>query len=278
MSVCPRMNPYVPTRPWASVALRASDFVRNQLCAWLCFCTRPVCAWPEASVPVCARVDTCWCQCLYVCSRLWQVSFCMSVCSRAGIHIWCFCVHMCVRMYPPVHFPSPGPHPPRPSCLTLISGRPASCSHQGTSGLCWVCPNSTPPPSPSTPAASASSVSLLPLCPLLLCPSSSVCSLKQAWPAFLPLHLDPPRGHREIDTQHPPPPPAHYELELPTPPSSTAGPSTLPWVLIQPSVVLTCASPASSWSLSSGCARNLGATPPFPFTSLRQTLAQEVCL
>lgn len=93
-----------------------------------------------------------------------------------------------------------------PSCLSLLSLPPASLS--------------TPPLS------------------LVLClqPEASLARLS-APPS------GPPTGTQRNQHQRPPPPPAHYELELPTPPSSTAGPSTLPWVLIQPSVVLTCASP-----------------------------------
>ncbi|XP_034494765.1 uncharacterized protein LOC117795219 [Ailuropoda melanoleuca] len=137
----------------------------HQRCAWLHFCARPVYMWPEASACLQARGRG-WCWCLYLCSHLWRGSVCVSTC--AGVCIWCFRVYLCVLVRPPVHLPSLDPHPLRPSCLSLVSGGPASSGLQGTAGLCWA-PPSTPPPSPSAPAASASLVSLLPFCPLLLC-------------------------------------------------------------------------------------------------------------
>lgn len=138
----------------------------------------------------------------------------MSVCTGTCICILCFCAHICVRGDPPVHFPSLDPHPLRPSCLFLISGGPASSSHWGSDGQCWVLPNSTPRPSSSAPAASASPVSLLPLCPLLLCPSSSICSQKQAQPGFLP--LSPAFRHDPEKSTLPLPP-----ISFPTSPSSS---------------------------------------------------------
>lgn len=183
--------PCVPVCPHASAATRASDFIRTSA-----VCLAPFLHASRVCMAggICACLCACgrgWCWCLYVCPCLWRGSFCMSACAGACICIWCFRVHMCVRVHPPVHFPSLDPHPPGPSGLSLISGGPACCGHQGTAGLCWVPPNSTSPPSTSTSAASPSPVSLLPFCPLLLCPSSSVCSPEQACSDFLPLSLGP---------------------------------------------------------------------------------------
>lgn len=183
----------------------------------------------------------------------WQLF--MSACARARICILCFHVQVCVRVCLPVHFPSPDPYLLRPPCLSLISRGPASCSHQGTDGLCWVPPDPTLLPLPSAPAASASLVSLLPLCPFLLCPSSSVCSLKSS----LACLSAPQRGpSTRTQRNRPPSPPTPG---FPAPVSSTAWPSPLARALIQPTVVLTCASPYFlQVSLSSGCTSTFSPT------------------
>ena len=146
----------------------------------------------------------------------------MSACARARICILCFHVQVCVRVCLPVHFPSPDPHLLRPPCLSLISRGPASCSHQGTDGLCWVPPDPTLLPLPSAPAASASLVSLVPLCPFLLCPSSSVCSLKSSLACLSAPQRGPSTGTQR--NRHPSPPPVASQFQCPPQP----GPPHLP--------------------------------------------------
>lgn len=170
---------------------------------------------------VCICDYTCSCEhlrywFLYVCFCLFLYVLCVPMYASAS----CVFMFICVSMYALLSTFLPWTQTFQAFWLSLISGDPASCSHQGTDGLCWVPPNSTPLPSPSAPAASASLPSSY-LCPLLLCLSSSVCSLKQAWPGFMPLNLGPPSRHREIDT---PSPPLASRLHCPPQP----GPSQYP--------------------------------------------------